>query len=183
MTVAWLSERRDELADAVAGRLAGKPGSAYAAVGPAACREHAVAAVAALQADLPRGKTDALRPVVRALVESLAPHGLGFADLRAFVHALRGAVLGALEAATPAAAERPAVDAWFLELGLVCANNFVVVREAAAQQRAAEAEIRHRRRSSASSRRRSSRSPGCSSACARRRPRSPRSSRGSSSSR
>lgn len=141
MQLEWFEAARAALVDAVSSRLVGKPGSVFYVVGEAVCRRHAGVAAAALREDLAQGRTSALRTAVRGLVEDLLPHGLGFSDLRFYVNALKVAIHGAL-AGAPAEA-RPAVDAWLIELALMCSMQFVVHREEAQQQQAALTEVRN----------------------------------------
>lgn len=135
----WFEDAGVELAGAVSSRLCARTGSVFGLLGEDGCRAHVTATLAALRDDLRTGKVAAMRAAVQALVEELAARGLGYADLRLFMQALRGAVLdvGAL------AGQRAAVDAWFFELALVCTLRFVAHREDAMQTRAAEIEVRH----------------------------------------
>jgi anti-anti-sigma regulatory factor len=139
MTVAWLEDSSAELAVAVARRLSSRAGSVFGVVGEAACRGHAAATLTALRDDLTTGRTEAVRAAVRALVDDLLPRGLGFSDLRYYIHSLKSALHGALAAAGE---PRQAVDAWLLELTLVCSMHFVVHREEVVQQRAAQGEVK-----------------------------------------
>jgi anti-anti-sigma factor len=139
MAAEWLEASHAQLAEAVGRRMSSKPGSVFGAVGEAACRQHAAATLTALRVDLTTGKTEALRAVVRALVEELLPRGLGFSDLRYYINSVKAALHGALAAAGE---ERQAVDAWLLELTMVCSMHFVVHREEAVQQRSAQLEVK-----------------------------------------
>ncbi len=137
--IAWLAEAQAEVAAAVGRRMSEKPGSVFADAGEAACRGHVRAALAALGEDLRGDRVEALRGAVQALVEELLPRGLRYSDLRFYVLTLRGAVLAALPAGD--AAVRQAVDAWFLELVLVCSLRFVVHRDEQIQEQAARDEV------------------------------------------
>ncbi|HEY0135895.1 MAG TPA: STAS domain-containing protein, partial [Nannocystis sp.] len=89
--------------------------------------------------DLETHKFAAMRAAVLAFVEEMSPRGLGYADLRALVQALRGAVL-----AVPAAAgQRSEVEAWFFELAMVGTMQFVAYRETRLQEQAARVEVQH----------------------------------------
>lgn len=139
MAVAWLEQAEAGLAEAVGRRMSEKPGSVFGEVGEVVCRGHVAAALAALREDLDADRVEALRGAVQALVEALLPRGLRYSDLRFYIQALRNAVLAALPAED--AAGRQAVDAWFLELALVCSLRFVVQRDAQIQEKAARDEV------------------------------------------
>lgn len=141
MSNAWLEDNTGDLIAAIAGRLASRSGSVFAAIGESGCQAHAAAALTALAADLPGQKSDALRGAAQALVAALQPHGLRYAELRFFLAVVREAVLARLANTSASDAARPAVDAWFLELSQVFALRFVVERDAALQERAAQLEV------------------------------------------
>lgn len=143
MPIPWFEAVKTSLTEAFARRLSARAGSVFRIIGEDACGSLASATLAAFHEDLTNNRREAVRVVMRDLVQGLSPRGLGFADLRLFAQSLRTLVQGAVDEAQQSdAAEQRQIDHWLYEVLMVGTMGFVAQREQVALDLAAKQEVR-----------------------------------------